>query len=97
MEGDPRSSHVEYRPEVADWMNSEKNFTDRSKDWIDCGGNDGGGIKLPRPTGNIDKDFAVGKIKYDETQACMMKKRYRYIGTCRGPEGVHYACKHKKY
>ena len=96
MEGDPRLGHVEYRPEIADWINSKKDFMARKKDWIICGGNERGGVELPHPSGDHYKDSVRADHNYDEAQACMIGKGYRYIGSCKGPEGVHYACRHKK-
>ena len=96
MEGDPRMGHVEYRPEIADWINDKKDFTIRQKDWIICGGNERGGVEFSYPSGDHYKDSVAADNKYNKAQACIMEKGYHYIGSCKGPTGVYYACKHKK-
>ena len=95
MEGNPRAAHIEYRPQVAYWISDGKDYFTRQKDWLKCGGDDGGEVKLPLPTGNIHNDYAVANKKYDDAQYCMMKKGYHYVGSCRGPSGLRFACRKK--
>ena len=73
-------------PEIEDWTKSNTDQAQRMKDWISCGGNNLGYVKLsPLKPGQSPYDYTNQTDKQsDAAQACMMKKGYHYIGSCRG-------------
>ena len=93
MNGDPTPllADIEY------WSKPNTNEAERKEDWISCGGNSAGyfafnGIKDGQS--RFEQSIQADK-EYDVGQACMMKKGYRYTGSCRGELSRRLACKGK--
>ena len=83
--------------DIDTWNKPNTNEAQKKQDWISCGGNKAGyfvfsdqkqGQSLTDYTIQADKEFNAG-------QACMMKKGYHYIGSCRGEPSKRLACKGK--
>ena len=82
--------------EMEDWKKSDANQAQRMKDWISCGGNSAGWVKISPGTHKgsfTDEDHIRADKEYDAAQSCMMKKGYLFTGSCRGPLGRRLACK----
>ena len=79
-----------------EWTKPDIDQTQRKQDWISCGGYSGGSVHftplkhegLPTTDDNIQADK-----EYDAVQACMMKKGYKFIGSCKGPLSGRLSCK----
>ena len=85
-------------PDIEEWTKSNTDAAQRKEDWISCGGNSAGYIKISpvTPTGGLTgEDHIRADKEYDAAQACMMKKGYKFIGSCRGPLSGRLSCKGK--
>ena len=84
-------------PEIENWTKLNTDKAQRMKDWISCGGNSSGHVVFsPSIQGRSFYDESVqGDKEYDAAQACMMKKGYKFIGSCRGPLSGRLSCKGK--
>ena len=92
MNGDPSPTLT---TEMEDWENSNHDQSQRMKDWISCGGNSAGYFAfndIKEGQFRIDESIQADKA-FDAGQACMMKKGYRYTGSCRGERSRRLACK----
>ena len=85
MNGNPAFLDIPYIPPRDYWVKAEPvNQLQRSRDWIECGGDQRGGgddrwIKFP----NNDKaSIDARKHYFKEIQRCMLRKSYRYAGEC---------------
>lgn len=85
---------------LSDYWNKGNATSERGRqDWVGCGGSANGGYNL------TESEFSSGNLreassrKFDELQYCMMRKGYRYTGTCEGEIPSKYpACKNpRKY
>ena len=79
-----------------EWIKENINEAQRQEDWLSCGGNSAGHVKISplTHTGIPTYQEAIqADREYDAVQACMMKKGYKFIGSCRGPLGGRLACK----
>lgn len=68
------------------WSSGGKSEQARLQDWVECGGDWGGGNGIlsaanggPRTSEEIQ---AHSKASFDKIQRCMLKKQYEYIGPC---------------
>ena len=91
--GDPTPllADIEY------WSKPNLDEAQKKKDWISCGGNSAGYFVFSRTKqgqSRVDEGIQADK-EYDAGQACMMKKGYKFIGSCRGPLGLRLSCKGK--
>ena len=91
MNGDPSPT----LPEIEDWTKSNTDQAQRMKDWISCGGNSAGHVVLSdQKNGQLLADHTIQVDKEsDAAQACMIRKGYHYIGSCRGEPSRRIACK----
>ena len=93
MNGNPTPllADIEY------WSKPNTNEAERKEDWISCGGNSAGYFAFNETKeGQSRTDQMIQAAKeYDAGQACMMKKRYRYTGSCKGEASRRLACKGK--
>ena len=83
-------------PDIDEWTKSNLNEAQRKEDWISCGGNSAGYVKISpvnHAGGLTAEDGFRADKEYDAAQACMMKKGYKFIGSCRGPLSGRLACK----
>ena len=94
MNGSPHENRIIDRDE---WTKPNLNEAQRKEDWISCGGNSAGyfafnGIKEGQS--RFEQSIQADK-EYDAGQACMIKKGYRYTGSCRGESSRLLSCKGK--
>ena len=80
-----------------EWTKPNLNEAQRKEDWISCGGNSAGyfafnGIKEGQS--RFEQSIQADK-EYNAGQACMMKKGYRYTGSCRGESSRLLSCNGK--
>ena len=84
--------------DIEEWTKQNTNEVQRKEDWISCGGYSGGSVHLTPlkhhglPT---TEEYIQMDKEYDAVQACMMKKGYKFIGSCRGPLSGRLSCKGK--
>lgn len=87
---------------IDSWSFNGKSEEDRLQDWVQCGGNWGGGdgaVPLPngqrRTTAQIQSE---SKASFYRIQRCMLKKKYEYIGECYDNEisRPHPACRARR-
>ena len=67
-------------PEMEEWTKPNINEAQRKEDWIACGGT---------------VHYIQREKESDAAQACMRKKGYKCIGSCRGELSRRLACKGK--
>ena len=80
------------------WIKQNLNEAQRKEDWIACGGTAGGIVHISSLTNegiHQIRDPQEWDKAYDAAQACMIKKGYHYIGSCRGEASRRLACKGK--
>ena len=79
-----------------EWTKSNLNEKQRKEDWISCGGTSGGVVYFsPHKDKGIptNEEYKAMDKQYNAIQACMMKKEYKFIGSCKGPLGRRLSCK----
>ena len=78
-----------------EWTKPNLNEAQRKEDWISCGGNSVGHVKFspPKKGQSLYEESIQADKEYDTVQACMMKKGYKFIGSCRGPLSGRLSCK----
>ena len=79
-----------------EWTKPNLNEVQRKEDWISCGGNSAGYVKISpvnHKGGLTVEDGIQADKEYDAAQACMMKKGYHYTGSCRGEASRLLSCK----
>ena len=92
-QGDP---HPYTKLDIDEWTKSNTDEVKRKEDWISCGGYSGGSVHLTPLKHNglpTTEEYIQMDKEYDAVQACMMKKGYKFIGSCRGPLGRRLSCK----
>lgn len=93
MTGNP-SAGVNIKPLVEYWEENVGNAEKRSRDWMECGGMRDGGYSSPKSGVSSQEMRDAAGEKYMEIQRCMLRKGYRYIGSCDGSIRQAYpACK----
>ena len=87
----PLLADIEY------WSKPNTNEAQRKEDWVSCGGNSAGyfAFKDTKEVQSRTDQMIQADKEYDAGQACMMKKGYRYTGSCRGPLSGRLSCKGK--
>ena len=95
----PNAGHTQTSTEISDWIKLNTDEVRRTKDWVSCGGTKAGMVKFSEPKPNISRyeQSVEADKEYDAVQACMMKKEYRFTGSCKGPLGGNLACRSKGF
>ena len=79
-----------------EWTKSDLNEEQRKEEWISCGGTSRGVVYFtPHKDEGIptNEEYKEMDKQYNKVQACMIKKGYRFIGSCRGPLSGRLSCK----
>ena len=92
MNGDTHSNRIFDRDE---WTKPNINDPQKKEDWISCGGNSAGIVAFSdKKQGQSLTDYTIqAQRESDAAQACMMKKGYKFIGSCKGELSIRLACK----
>jgi hypothetical protein len=92
MNGNPFYGREPYIPPRDYWVKKETlDSSQRSSDWIECGGDYQGGGKDSFPESEMP-EFLARKNYYKNIQRCMLKKSYRYVGRCHDGNIDYPAC-----
>lgn len=92
MNGNPFYGREPYVPPRDYWV--KKGVVDssqRSSDWIECGGDYQGGGKDSFPESEMP-EFLARKNYYKNIQRCMLEKSYKYVGRCHDGNMDYPAC-----
>lgn len=93
MNGNP-SAGMNITPLSDYWEKKVGGVEDRNLDWVECGGMRDGGCSSPKSGVDAQEMRDAAGAKYMEIQQCMLKKGYRYTGSCEGSIRHTYpACK----
>lgn len=66
----------------------------RRQEWVDCGGAENGRYVVPTEGFNDEEVMGARRKKFDQLQICMLKRGYRYTGSCEGSiRHMYPACK----
>ena len=94
MNGDPSPT----LSDIDEWTKLNTNEAQRMEDWISCGGTSRGTVHftpLAHKGGPTTDDYKKRDKESDAVQACMIKKGYKFIGSCRGELSGRLSCKGK--
>ena len=93
MEGNPFSAGKPYIPQYLKWSKSGADTNLIQNDWVICGGKRNGSVTIISDNLSQYEEALAYDRKYDEVEACMFNRGYRYIGSCGGPDGLAFRCK----
>lgn len=94
MNGNPFYGREPYVPPRDYWVKKEAvSPSQRSSDWIECGGDPQGGGTAWKNLPDIQEERVLYRRNYfNEIQRCMLRKNYIYNGKCHA-DSTHYpAC-----
>ena len=93
IEGNPYAARKPFLPQYLKWSKSGANAKLNQSDWVSCGGDDTGYVSISEKNLSQYEESLAYKKKYNEVEACMFNRGYRYIGNCGGPDGLAFRCK----
>ena len=92
MNGNPFYGREPYIPPRDYWVKKEAvGPSQRSSDWVECGGDYQGGRQQVFPESEIP-EFQSRKNLSKEIQRCMLRKGYKFIGKCHAGNVDYPAC-----
>jgi hypothetical protein len=92
MNGNPFYGRESYMPPRDYWVKKEAvDSSQRSSDWVACGGDYQGGGQDSFPESDIP-EFLARKNHYKNIQRCMLKNNYKYVGRCHDGNMDYPAC-----
>jgi len=93
MNGDP-SVGKNITPLRDYWHIFEGKKEERARHWVECGGMENGGYGIYKEGVTSKNISAVSREIFYNLQICMIKKGYRYVGSCDGEIRSDYpACR----